>query len=125
MGGITREFNYQFSYNNLIMRERLNSWLGLIIDSIPAILVTLSGCSNQVLIIASMGLFVTRFCLELKVLQWIVPITTLIYFISGVIGIFLYSGILEMIAVVIICSRILQIVDYTVSKLLFKEQPGE
>ena len=103
------------------MREKLNSWLGLIIDSIPAILVTLSGCSNQVLIIASMGLFITRFCLELKVLQWIVPVTTLIYFFGGVVGIFLYSGILEIIAVVIICSRILQIVDYTVSKSLFKD----
>ena len=107
------------------MREKLNSWLGLIIDSIPAILVTLSGCSNQVLIIASMGLFITRFCLELKVLQWIVPVTTLIYFFGGIVGIFLYSGILEMIAVIIICSRILQIVDYTVSKSLFKEQPEE
>ena len=107
------------------MREKLNSLLELIIDFIPVVLVASSGYFNQVLIIASVGLFLTRLCLELKVLQWIVPITTLIYFIGGVIGIFLYSGILEMIAVVIICSRILQIVDYAVSKLLFKEQPGE
>lgn len=107
------------------MREKLNSFLELIIDFIPVVLVASSGYFNQVLIIASVGLFLTRLCLELKVLQWIVPVTTLIYFIGGVIGIFLYSGILEMIAVVIICSRILQIVDYAVSKLLFKEQPGE
>ena len=107
------------------MREKLNSLLELIIDFIPVVLVASSGYFNQVLIIASVGLFLTRLCLELKVLQWIVPVTTLIYFIGGVIGIFLYSGILEMIAVVIICSRILQIVDYAVSKLLFKEQPGE
>lgn len=107
------------------MREKLNSLLELIIDFIPVVLVASSGYFNQVLIIASVGLFLTRLCLELRVLQWIVPVTTLIYFIGGVIGIFLYSGILEMIAVVIICSRILQIVDYAVSKLLFKEQPGE
>lgn len=107
------------------MRDRLNSLLGLIIDFIPVVLVAVSGYFNQVLIIASIGLFITRFCLELKVLQWIVPVTTLTYFIGGVVGIFLYSGILEMIAVAIICSRILQIVDYAVSKLLFKEQPGE
>ena len=107
------------------MREKLNSLLELIIDFIPVVLVASSGYFNQVLIIASVGLFLTRLCLELKVLQWIVPVTTLIYFIGGVVGIFLYSGILEMIAVVIICSRILQIVDYAVSKLLFKEQPGE
>ncbi len=107
------------------MRNRLNSLLGLIIDFIPVVLVAVDGYFNQVLIIASLGLFLTRLCLELKVLQWVVPITTLVYFIGGVIGIFLYSGILEMISVVIICSRILQVVDYTVSKKLFKEQPGE
>ena len=101
------------------MRKRLNSLLGLIIDFIPVLLVAFSGYFNYVLIIASMGLFLTRLCLELKVLQWIVPMTTLIYFIGGITGIFLYSGILEMIAVVIICSRILQLVDYSVSKLLF------
>lgn len=101
------------------MREKLNSLLGLIYDFIPVVLVAASGYFNKVLIIAAVGLFLTRLCLELKVLQWIVPVTTVIYFIGGIAGLFLYSGILELIAVVIICSRILQFIDSAISEMLF------
>ena len=103
----------------------LSSILEILIDGFPVIFIVLSGYSNLILVVASLGLFLNRLLLELRVFKWLIPLTTFTYVISGIIGIFTITGIYELISGLIVGSRSLQIIDEIGQKLFMEEQPGE
>lgn len=93
--------------------------VGVIVDMLPAILIGLSGSSSLILVIASLALFANRLFLELNIFKWLIPLSTVIFTVSGVIGIFMISitNPLELIGGIIVSSRSLQIIDEVGQKL--------
>lgn len=93
--------------------------VGVLIDILPAILIGLNGSSSLILVIASLALFANRLFLELNIFKWLIPLSTVIFTIGGVIGIFMISitNPLELIGGIIISSRSLQIIDEIGQKL--------
>lgn len=93
--------------------------VGVLIDMLPAILIGLSSSSSLILVIASLALFANRLFLELNILKWLIPLSTVIYVVGGIIGIFAISitNPLELIGGIIIGSKSLLIIDEIGQKL--------
>lgn len=91
----------------------------VLIDILPAILIGLSSSSSLILVIASLALFANRLFLELNIFKWLIPLSTVIFTVGGVIGIIMTSitNPLELIGGMIICSKSLLIIDEIGQKL--------
>lgn len=103
-------------------KHKSSEGLGLL-DTLPLLMLSVSGSENLLLIIAGFSLVLTSLIINLKMARWFLPVTIITYIITGVIGIFYIGNMsaVEMMAEIIVFSRAMFFIDGCFEKMLLEE----